>query len=652
MKAIAAGKPTATPEVAPRRTGRFRRVNYRTLRRLGAAQGGGLFVALFVLGTYFSFASSAFLTRSNILTILLQVSVLGMVAVPGAMLLLSGKIDLSVGSVAGLGAACFGQFDKILGWPLGLSILGALVVGGLWGLMNGILVGYLKFNPVIVTLGGYAGAAGVAQWITLDATRYGFGNAFAVLGNGLVLGIPVPVVIFAGVFIVGAYCWYQTPVGRHLTAIGANTEAAQAVGVSTRRMPCIIYVLSGVAAASGGLILTSQLDGASVQIGMGLELQVLTAILLGGVAFTGGRGSLWGTLAGILFIGVLDDGLTIINVGPYVADVFVGAALVVAAGFDVLYQRIERLPMDVVETTPAQTASARAGPATAEPARPDRSVEPMSPAGTDGAVVKVQGNGEGRENEPTLAVRSVSKRYGPVTALRGVSLDLQRGEVLALVGDNGAGKSTLVSIISGLTRPDTGEVAVDGQLCSGHGARTARDLGVETVFQNLALVNTLSIVDNVYLGRELYRGGRVGRAVFYLDKHRMRRELDATFARLGLQLPPVTAKAGSLSGGQRQAVAVARAVLWQSKVVVMDEPVAALGVAQTEAVLSVVEGLRDHDVATLLITHNMDQVVRVADRVVVLRLGQKVADIDVRTSGVSKMQLVGLITGGMTEEDL
>ena len=209
----------------------------------------------------------------------------------------------------------------------------------------------------------------MAQWITLDATRYGFGNAFAVLGNGLVLGIPVPVVIFAGVFLVGAYCWYQTQIGRHLTAIGANTEAAQAVGVATRRLPCIIYVLSGLAAASGGLILTSQLDGASVQIGMGLELQVLTAILLGGVAFTGGRGSLWGTLAGILFIGVLDDGLTIINVGPYVADVFVGAALVVAAGFDVLYQRIERLPMEVLDTVrPRRTTCTDGRPtATAQP---------------------------------------------------------------------------------------------------------------------------------------------------------------------------------------------------------------------------------------------------------------------------------------------
>jgi ABC-type sugar transport system ATPase subunit len=254
--------------------------------------------------------------------------------------------------------------------------------------------------------------------------------------------------------------------------------------------------------------------------------------------------------------------------------------------------------------------------------------------------------------EPLLEVRSVSKHYGPVTALRSVSIELRKGEVLGLLGDNGAGKSTLVSIISGVTKPDSGEVVVDGQVCSGRGAKAARDLGIETVFQNLALVNTLSIVDNVYLGRELYRSGRMARALCNMDRRRMRRDLEATFSRLGLQLPPVTAKAGALSGGQRQAVAVARAVLWQSKVVVMDEPVAALGVAQTEAVLRLVEGLREHGVSTLLISHNMEQVLRVTDRVVVLRLGQKVADVDVASGSVSKMQLVGLITGGMTESEL
>jgi ribose transport system permease protein len=322
-----------------------------SLRRLGAAQGGGLWVALILLSLYFSWTTGSFFTQSNLLVVLEQVSVLGMVAVPGAMLLVSGNLDLSVGSVAGLAAAMFGEFDKVFGWPLLLSFIGALAVGAAWGTMNGILISYLGFSPVIVTLGGYAGAAGLAQTITSDSTRSGFGPVFGQLG-----GIPVPAVIFVVVFLAGTYVWYEMRTGRHLIAIGANKEAANALGVATRRLPCVIYILSGTAAALGGLIITSQLDGASVQIGVGLELQVLTAILLGGVAFTGGRGSLWGTLAGILFIGVLEDGLILINVGPYVADLAVGAALVVAAALDVLYQRLERVPVpDTAEAAALET---------------------------------------------------------------------------------------------------------------------------------------------------------------------------------------------------------------------------------------------------------------------------------------------------------
>jgi len=321
------------------------RLSHGSLHRLGSAQGGGLFVALVLLSLYFSAATGSFFTQSNLLVVLEQVSVLGMVAVPGAMLLVSGNLDLSVGSVAGLSAAVFGEFAKVFGWPVLAAAIGAVAVGAAWGAMNGVLISYLGFSPVIVTLGGFAGAAGLAQTITSDVTRSGFGDAFDQLGDGTLAGIPVPVIIFFAVFVVGVYVWYETRVGRHLTAIGANRDAAKALGVASRRLPCTIYILSGMAAALGGLIITAQLDGASVQIGVGLELQVLTAILLGGVAFNGGRGSLWGTLAGILFIGVLDDGLILINVGPYVADLAVGGALVVAAALDVLYQRLEKVPV-------------------------------------------------------------------------------------------------------------------------------------------------------------------------------------------------------------------------------------------------------------------------------------------------------------------
>jgi ABC-type sugar transport system ATPase subunit len=246
--------------------------------------------------------------------------------------------------------------------------------------------------------------------------------------------------------------------------------------------------------------------------------------------------------------------------------------------------------------------------------------------------------------EPILEVRGVSKTFGPVRALRDVSLELRAGEVLGLIGDNGAGKSTLVSIVSGAQRPDEGRVVVDGRERTFRSPADARAVGVETVFQNLALIPTLSIVDNVYLCRERYLGGPLGQASRLMNRRAMRREATEGFARLGVELPAMTTKAGALSGGQRQAVAIGRAVLWGSHIVVMDEPAAALGVQQTELVLSLIERLRSHGVGVVLISHNMEHVLRVADRVAVMRHGRKIADLslDGRVDGTD---LVGLITG-------
>ncbi len=322
-------------------------------RRLAATlanyQSGGLLIALLVMGAVFTSTSGNFLTHRNLTVILLQVSIVGLAAIPQAMLVLSGYVDLSVGSVSVLAVAVFGEMARVDHQSLAVSIAIALAVGAGWGLMNGILISYLNFSPIIVTLGGFAGARGVADTITHDVTQFGFGDKFAYLGNGTILSLPVPAVIFLGLFLVGAYIWYEMPVGRHMTAIGADKTSARALGVSVKLIPCVLYVCSGIAAAAGGLILTSELDGASPSIGIGLELQVLTAVLLGGVAFAGGRGSLWGVLFGILFIGVLNNGLILLNIGPYVVNLAVGAVLIAAAGADAFYQRLESIPVAAAE---------------------------------------------------------------------------------------------------------------------------------------------------------------------------------------------------------------------------------------------------------------------------------------------------------------
>lgn len=247
---------------------------------------------------------------------------------------------------------------------------------------------------------------------------------------------------------------------------------------------------------------------------------------------------------------------------------------------------------------------------------------------------------------PILELRNLSKSFGPVHAVKSVSLEAHPGEVIGLIGDNGAGKSTLTRMIAGAIKPDQGDIIVGGTTQHFETAQDARRAGIETVFQTLALVPGLDIVENIFLGRELLVRRAAGRLSRTMDVSEMRRRVEDGYQRFGLNLPDMRTKVAALSGGQRQVVAIARAVLWGSGVVVLDEPTAALGVKQTELVLSFIERLRSHKVAVIFISHNMQHVMRVTDRVCVLRLGRKVFDGAV--SKLSGTDLVALMTGAAT----
>ncbi|MFI6902633.1 ATP-binding cassette domain-containing protein [Nonomuraea sp. NPDC050394] len=245
---------------------------------------------------------------------------------------------------------------------------------------------------------------------------------------------------------------------------------------------------------------------------------------------------------------------------------------------------------------------------------------------------------------PLLEARGIVKSYGHVEALRGADLALPPGEVVALIGDNGAGKSTLAKILSGVEPPDDGEILLDGRPMAFSSAEDARAAGIETVYQDLALCADLTPAANFFLGRELLRPGLLGR-LGLLDDTAMRERARQACERLGIELKSPAAPVSTLSGGQRQAVAVARAVTWARRVVFMDEPTAALGVVQTRRVLDLIRGVRDSGVTVLLISHNMQDVKAVSDRVEVLRLGRRVARFD--TAQVSMEELVGAMTGAI-----
>jgi D-xylose transport system ATP-binding protein len=237
---------------------------------------------------------------------------------------------------------------------------------------------------------------------------------------------------------------------------------------------------------------------------------------------------------------------------------------------------------------------------------------------------------------PVLSLRGISKRFGAVQALTDAELDVAQGEVVALVGDNGAGKSTLVKVISGVGPANEGTIEWEGQPVTINGPKDAQKLGIATVYQDLALADNLDVVGNLFLGQEVRKNG-------VLDDIEMERQARELLQTLSVKIPSVRTQVASLSGGQRQSVAIARSLLGEPKIVILDEPTAALGVAQTAEVLSLIRRLKERGYGLILISHNLADIFEVADRIIVLRLGKNAGQFDAHSN--SSEDVVAAITG-------
>jgi fructose transport system ATP-binding protein len=259
--------------------------------------------------------------------------------------------------------------------------------------------------------------------------------------------------------------------------------------------------------------------------------------------------------------------------------------------------------------------------------------------------------------QPVLEARGLVKRYGQVVALNGADFDLYPGEILAIIGDNGAGKSTLIKALSGALQPDEGEIRLDGEPIHFRSPRDARRAGIETVYQDLAVAPSLDIATNIFLGREQRRRGPLGSVLRMLDKRGMRREAMRHFAELRIGVQSIAQSVENLSGGQRQGVAVARAATWARRLVIMDEPTAALGVKETRQVLDLISRVRERGLPVILISHDMPHVFELADRIQIMRLGRRVAVVTPHSHTMA--EAVAIMTGAtqteldqaMTKED-
>jgi simple sugar transport system ATP-binding protein len=250
--------------------------------------------------------------------------------------------------------------------------------------------------------------------------------------------------------------------------------------------------------------------------------------------------------------------------------------------------------------------------------------------------------GKMASQEPIVRMEGIHKYFGPVRALQGVDLRLHRREVLGLVGDNGAGKSTLMKVLSGVYQPDRGQIHLEGKPTRFHSPRDSRAAGIEMVYQDLALAGNLDVAANIFLGQESTKK-RLGGVFCFLDHQKMADDATHLLERLKIDIHSVKYRVENLSGGQRQAVAIARCLGFSARVVIMDEPTAALAVREVTKVLDLIRGLKEHDVGVILISHRMQDIFDVCDRIMVLRQGRKVGDL--LHSKTSMDEVVALITG-------
>ena len=567
------------------------------LLRLGPA------LILLVLVVVVSLTTPIFFTSRNIGNVFSQTAVISVLALGQLLVIVTRGIDLSVGSTVALssvvGAIVFTHVQS------GVLVIAAILgVGVAVGAANGVIFVFGRIpHPFIVTLATLSIVRGIALWAAHGTLIPGMPHAVQVLGGGSIGWLPYSFFIVLGLALLGVVLTSVLVWGRWLYAVGGNPDAARRTGIPVKKVLVSVYVLSGLTAASRRPH-HRRADGRGLS-----DLRRPRGARLDRRRHHRRRG-----LRG--------------RARPR-------------------RQCPRRRVHDRRDPQRAQPARGqRLLPADGDRRRDPRGGRGRRPPRLRRGALPGRRSDEGAMSEapPALAIRGATKHFGAVTALDGVDLDVRRAEVLALLGDNGAGKSTLIKCISGAHRLDGGSIEMDGAPVTIHTPADARALGIETVYQDLALFDNLRPSDNFYAGRELAGPAWLPRSLRVLRRRRMADATHEVLDRLGVSLPRLDDPVGLMSGGQRQAVAVSRAAAFASNVVILDEPTAALGVRESESVLDLIRRLRHDGKAVIVISHALDHVLEVANRVVVLRRGRKVGELP--ASREARTRIVSLIVGG------
>lgn len=593
----------------------------------------GLAVVAAGLVLLFSLLNGAFFTSDNFIVIGVNSTSVVIAVLGASALLIAGYVDLSIGGMLALIGIVVAKV-AVASQDAALAVAVGLAMGLALGLLNGYLVRKLSISPLIVTLAMLSLYGGLA-YVVSSVSVYGFPVELLELGRGKFLGVQYAVMIAVTVFLVGAFVLTRTVTGLRIYAIGGDARAAELCGVPVGRMVIGLYAFNGLLIGLVAVLVAGRLGSITPALGARFEFDVLTAAILGGVAFTGGAGRPLGIAIGVATIGILNAGLIFVGLQSWWQQVAVGGLLLVALAADQF-----GLSMGSLRSRRGGQAAANALAVVADDV-PGRGPEEAT---LDGEKHPVAPDGA----ESVFSISGAQKSYGALRALEEASFAVKRGEVVCLLGDNGAGKSTLVKVISGAIRSDAGEMTLDGQQVHFHSPQDAREAGLETVYQDLALCPNLSITHNMMLGREPRR--RWLGLIPIRDDRKAASECRRRLAELGVRLRDESVLVSALSGGQRQSIAIARSLADHVKLVCLDEPTAALGVKQTGQVIKLIRSVAARGTGVVLVTHDLSTVREVADRIVVLSLGRVVYDGPVKQMSADDLWSL-MASGSLKDQD-
>ena len=563
----------------------------------------GVFVPLLLIMIITGFINPVFWSSANMYNVSRDISFLLILSLGVTIVMLGGGIDISVAMVATLAGCVSGLMMVAFDFPVILAIICGLSSGLLCGFINGFIAAWMGVPSIITTLGMMFISMGVALVMSSGRPIFPFPEEYLFLGQGRLFEIPVPVLISLLLWLLMYILIHKSKLGYWMAALGGNEEATRRAGLDVLKLKWLGYLIASFYASVAGILLSARLGVAQALLGFGMELKAIVATIIGGTSLFGGVATIPGTLGGGAIMGMLTDVLVILHISTYWQNIFIGVLIIVAVSFDTYRRKIRFIPDSSRRLTQKDVFTEK----------PDLKLI------YEGAGVSIKNILTNEINDkPLLKLQGITKYFGYVHALDNVDLDIYQGEIMALVGDNGAGKSTLVKIASGSINYDQGNIFFKGSKIKFDGPRDATAKGVSMLYQDLSLVEPRDVAANLFLGKEPTIWG------WYVDRKRMLKGSQMMLEGLRMKIPSPKTTVQYLSGGQRQGVAIARAITQGASLLILDEPTAALGVQETKQVLSLIEELKRVGCTILIISHNLHHVFSISDRITVLRSGKKV----------------------------